>query len=334
MSMSSDLSRTLSAKEIFDLVAQDLRRVEEEFRTESVASEDAVTLIANHLQSSGGKRLRPTLVLLTSKLFPQRDPHGSVVLGAVVELIHTATLIHDDVIDEADTRRGKSSTNAIWGNQTSVLAGDWLYMQAFRIALRLRNFHLLDLLISLTQKMVEGELLQDRLLGRIVSREEYLELVDRKTASLFSACARLGAIAGNATEEDEARLGKFAWNLGMAFQLVDDILDFTATEKTLGKPVGSDLREGKLTLPILLAVEQANEEERENVSRVLQDRSYDNVPFERILEIVARHKGVEMARQAACDYAAKANVLIGQFPETPAQRALQSIPDFVVQREY
>ncbi len=334
MSMSSNLSRTLSASEVFELIADDLRRVEDQFRAEAVASEAAVTLIAEHLQSSGGKRLRPTLVLLTAKLFANRDAKTSVRLAAVVELIHTATLIHDDVIDEAETRRGRASTNALWGNQTSVLSGDWLYMQAFRIALEMRNFHLLDLLISLTQRMVEGELLQARLLGRVVERGEYLELVDRKTASLFSACARLGATAGNATDEEEAKLGKFAWNLGMAFQLVDDILDFTSTEETLGKPVGSDLREGKLTLPVLYALEQATPAERAEVERVLADRNYDAVPFERVLEIVHKHSGIEFARQAAAEYAAKASILIGQFPESAAQRALQAIPDFVVLRDY
>lgn len=334
MSMSSDLSRTLTAGEIFELIASDLHRVEEQFRAASAASESAVTRIAEHLQSSGGKRLRPTLVLLTAKLFPNRDAEVSVRLAAIVELIHTATLIHDDVIDEAETRRGRASTNALWGNQTSVLAGDWLYMQAFRFALEQRNFHLLDLLIGLTQRMVEGELLQARLLGRMVERGEYLELVDRKTASLFSACARLGATAGSASEEEESRLGKFAWNLGMAFQLVDDILDFTSTEEILGKPVGSDLREGKITLPLLYALEQGTPEERADVERVLAERSYDGVPFERVLEIVHKHSGIEFARQAAAEYAAKASILIGQFPESPAQRALQAIPDFVVLREY
>ena len=334
MSMSSDLSRTLSAREVFELIAGDLHRVEEQFRAESVASESAVTLIAEHLQSSGGKRLRPTLVLLTAQLFANRDSQTSVRLAAVVELIHTATLIHDDVIDEAETRRGRASTNALWGNQTSVLSGDWLYMQAFRIALEMRNYHLLDLLIGLTQRMVEGELLQARLLGKVVERAEYLELVDRKTASLFSACARLGACAGHATEEEEARLGKFAWNLGMAFQLVDDILDFTSTEETLGKPVGSDLREGKLTLPLLYAVELATASERADVERVLAERSYQHVPFHRVLEIVRNHSGIEFARQAAADYAAKAGILIGQFPESAAQRALQALPDFVVMRDY
>lgn len=334
MSIGSHLSRTLTAKEIFDLVHKDLRQVEDEFRLESVAAEDAITRIAAHLQSSGGKRVRPTLVLLTSQLFPDRDVKTSIRLAAIVELIHTATLIQDDVIDEAKTRRGKASTNAVWGNQTSVLAGDWLYMQAFRIALRMRDFHLLDLLISLTQRMVEGELLQARLLGRIVDRQEHLELVDRKTASLFAACARLGAVAGNAEQDQEDSVGDFAWSLGMAFQLIDDILDFTATEKELGKPVGSDLREGKVTLPLLLALESTTPAERADVECVLADRSYDRVPFVRILEIVNRYGGIERARQEAIAFTDRANLLIAKIPESPAQRALQSLPDFVVQRNF
>ena len=166
-------------------------------------------------------------------------------------MIHTATLVHDDVIDLARTRRGRPSTNVVWGNHVSVLAGDWLYMQAFQLALRERNFHMLDVLISLTQMMVEGELIQlDRLHRSDITEADYMELVDRKTASLFSACARLGGIAANVDEGVEARLADFAWNLGMAFQLVDDILDFTSTEKILGKPAGNDLREGKVTLPL------------------------------------------------------------------------------------
>ena len=178
------------------------------------------------------------LVLLASRLAGAVSD-GSIRMAAVVEMIHTATLVHDDVIDTAKTRRGRPSSNAIWGNHTCVLAGDWLYMQAFQIALRERNFHVLDLLIALTQLMVEGELLQLERIGKIaISEADYMELIDRKTASLFSACARLGAMMGGAGEATETRLGEFSWNLGIAFQLVDDVLDFTSNEKVLGKPVG------------------------------------------------------------------------------------------------
>src|SRR6202158_566066 len=236
------LGQTLTAREIFNLVKKDLERVEREITLESVASVDAVTTISRYLQDGGGKRLRPILVLLASRLVGAVTD-GSIRMAAVVEMIHAATLVHDDVIDIAKTRRGRPSSNAIWGNHTCVLAGDWLYMQAFQIALRERNFQILELLIGLTQMMVEGELLQLERIGKIdISEADCMELVDRKTACLFSVCAKLGALAGGADSQTEEKLGEYAWNLGMAFQLVDDVLDFTAREKTLGKPVGGDLR--------------------------------------------------------------------------------------------
>ena len=218
---------------------------------------DAVTAIGQYLQSSGGKRLRPALLLLSAKLVGDGGG-GAIQLGAVVELIHAATLVHDDVIDAAETRRGRPSTNVKWGNHTCVLAGDWLYMQAFPDRAARANFQILDLLIGLTQMMVEGELLQLERIGRIdISEADCMELVDRKTACLFSVCARLGAVAAQADAQVQEKLGEYAWNLGMAFQLVDDVLDFTAREKTLGKPVGGDLREGKVTLPLVYALENA-----------------------------------------------------------------------------
>ena len=249
----SKLGQSLNAREILDLVQDDLRKVEREISLESMASVAAVTTIGKYLNSNGGKRLRPILLLLSCKLVGEAGD-SAIRMAAVVEMIHTATLVHDDIIDVSETRRGKPTTNAIWGNHTSVLAGDWLYMQAFQIALRLRNFHLLDILISLTQAMVEGELLQLERIGKIgISEADYMELVDRKTASLFSACARLGAVVGSADDAIELKLGEFAWNLGIAFQLIDDVLDFTARETVLGKPVGNDLREGKVTLPLIYA---------------------------------------------------------------------------------
>jgi octaprenyl-diphosphate synthase len=204
------LGQTLTAREIFELVKKDLERVEREISLESVASVDAVTTISRYLQDGGGKRLRPILVLLASQLVGGVSD-GSVRMAAVVEMIHAATLVHDDVIDIAKTRRGRPSSNAIWGNHTCVLAGDWLYMQAFQVALRERNFHVLDLLIALTQMMVEGELLQLERIGKIdISEADYMELVDRKTASLFSACARLGAVMGT-TPAARAKPPKRGW---------------------------------------------------------------------------------------------------------------------------
>jgi len=328
------LGQALSAREVFDLVRDDLKRVETEISRESVASVDAITAIGQYLQEAGGKRLRPSLLLLSSKLIGDGG-ESAIRMGAVVEMIHAATLVHDDVIDAAETRRGRPSTNVQWGNHTCVLAGDWLYMQAFQIALRERNFHVLDLLIGLTQMMVEGELLQLERIGRIgVTEADCMELVDRKTACLFSVCAKLGAIVAGADSQTEERLGEYAWNLGMAFQLVDDVLDFTAREKTLGKPVGGDLREGKVTLPLVYALECASAEERRIVERVLADRHYQNVPLNQILALIEKYRGIERVRERAQAFTDKARQVIGEFPESPYQRALYGITDLVTDRDH
>ena len=328
------LSQAFTAKEIFDLVKADLRRVEEEIALESVSSVDAITTIGRYLQSSGGKRLRPSLLLLSSKLIGDGGV-SAVRLGAVVEIIHAATLVHDDVIDAADIRRGRPSTNAQWGNHTSVLAGDWLYMQAFQIAVRERNFRVLDILIGLTQMMVEGELLQLERIGHIdVSEADYMELVHRKTAGLFSACARLGSLVAGADSGAEDKLGDYAWNLGMAFQLVDDMLDFTAREQTLGKPVGGDLREGKITLPLIYALERATSEERRLVEIILEERSYDRVEFRQIRALIEKYHGFDRTQERAQAFTNKARRLISDFPESPYQRALYAVTDLVTDRDH
>ncbi len=250
-------------------------------------------------------------------------------------MIHAATLEHDDVIDAAQTRRGRPSTNVKWGNHTCVLAGDWLYMQAFQIALRERNFQILDLLIGLTQMMVEGELLQLEHIGRIdISEADCMELVHRKTACLFSVCARLGALSARSDSQLQEKMGEYAWNLGMAFQLIDDVLDFTAREKTLGKPVGGDLREGKVTLPLVYALECASSAERRMVETILRQRTYDEVPFSRILALLEKYKGIERVRDRAQMFTEKSRQVIGEFPESPYQRALLTVTELVTQRDH
>jgi len=333
----------LSAAEIFDLVREDLRLVEKAIDGESVASVETVTTIGKYLQQSGGKRLRPALLLLCARFASadkttsaQLDKSGktAVQLGAVVEMLHAATLVHDDVIDVAETRRGRPSANVQWGNHTCVLAGDWLYMQAFQVALRERNFHVLDLLIGLTQLMVEGELIQLDRIGRMaITEADCMELVDRKTACLFSACAKLGAVAAGAETGFEEKLGEFAWNLGMAFQLIDDMLDFISREATLGKPVGGDLKEGKVTLPLVYALETADDAERKLVETVLSDRNYDRVGFAEILAMVERHGGIQRTRERAQQFTDRARQIVSEFPDNPYQRALFTLTDLVTERD-
>jgi len=241
----------LTAKEVFDLVRDDLVLVEEELARQSAGAFEPVSEITSYLLGGGGKRLRPALLLLCNAYTGRRSA-GAIRLAAVVELLHSATLIHDDVIDSADTRRGRPSANSRWGNHRSVLAGDWLYMQSFQMALEERKFRILDVLIDLTQKMVEGELIQLAKIGRIdVTEEDALRLATYKTACLFSGCARLGAVLGGFEGADEEALADYGRYAGLAFQLVDDLLDFTASTEQLGKPVLSDLKEGKVTLPLI-----------------------------------------------------------------------------------
>src|SRR6185437_11015274 len=287
-----------TAAEVFDLLRDDLAAIEREFAVHSASDVAVITDIAQYLIAGGGKRIRPLLLLLSAKALGCTS-HSRIRLGAVVEMLHTATLVHDDIIDEADTRRGRPSSNTTWGNSKCVLAGDWLYMQAFSAALEERNFRVLDLLISLTQQMVEGELLQIEKLGRLINEEEYFDLIFRKTACLFSVSMQLGAATTHAMPEVESQLGEYGRNLGLAFQIVDDVLDLTASEEVLGKPAASDLREGKATLAVIHALERGTGADREAIRTVLSDRSFGAISRDQILEILNRHGSISYAMDTA-----------------------------------
>ncbi len=330
-----------TAAEVFDLFRDDLAAVEQEFARQSESPVAVVTEIANYLIAGGGKRIRPLLLLMAARACGTRS-EARIRLGAVVEMLHTATLVHDDIIDEASTRRGRPSSNTTWGNAKCVLAGDWLYMQAFQSALAERNFRVLDLLISLTQQMVEGELLQMQKLGHLINEEEYFDLIYRKTACLFQVSMRLGAVIANeaphtrdmdADAPFEAALGEYGRNLGLAFQIVDDVLDLTASGEVLGKPTASDLREGKATLAVIHALERGTGADREAIRTVLADRSFTRVSHAEILEILRRHESIAYAMDTACAYAEVARQSIHELPDSQFKRALLWVPGFVTSRD-
>ena len=323
---------TINGKEIFDLLRDDLVALEDEFGRDTVSNVRAITEIGEYLRNGGGKRIRPALLLLSAKLLNYQG-RGAVRLGAVVEIIHTATLVHDDIIDDAKTRRGRPAANTQWGNSKCVLAGDWLYMQAFKIAVQERNFRILDTLIELTQQMVEGELLQMEKLGKLITLDEHFDLIFRKTACLFSVCMRLGGILGGATPEQEAALGNYGHDLGMAFQIVDDVLDLTASEEVLGKPVASDLREGKMTMAVIHTAERCTPEERAKIETILRQGAFNGVTHGDILEILERYGSLEAATTRAAEYAESAAKAICTFPDSEIKRALLWAPEFVVARE-
>ncbi len=335
------------AKGIFDLVRDDLALVEREIAAQGDAAIEPVAEIAGYLREGGGKRLRPALLLLAAGAAGYRGP-SAIRLGAVVEMIHSATLVHDDVIDGAQTRRGRPSTNARWGNHMSVLAGDWLYMQSFELALRERNFAILDILIELTQNMVEGELLQLTRLGRIdLTEADATELAYRKTACLFSGCARLGAVLGRQPKHLEEALAEYGRNAGLAFQLVDDLLDFTASHEQLGKPVLSDLKEGKVTLPLIFALQNGSTphtgdvdsnghsagEGRRMIAKVLEERGFLSVRPEQITRLVRDTGALTRASNLAREYVSRAKACLEELPDTEYRRALLAVPDFILERQ-
>lgn len=321
-----------STKEVLDLLRTDLALVEKEFAKQSQSEVEVITEIGQYLLAGGGKRIRPLLLLLSAKCLGFTG-ESRIRMGAVVEMLHTATLVHDDIIDEANSRRGRPSANATWGQSKCVLAGDWLYMQSFQTALEERNFHILDLLISLTQQMVEGELLQMQKLGHLINEEEYFDLIFRKTACLFKVSMQLGAALAGESDAVEEQLGEYGRNLGLAFQIVDDVLDLTATEEKLGKPVASDLREGKATLAVIHALERGTGADREAIRTVLADGSFGRVKHGTILEILRRHGSIEYALDAARAYAEAARQSIADLPRNPAHRALLWVPGYVTERE-
>src|SRR5947208_16802340 len=246
----------LSAKRIFDAISTELLLVEAEFERQARSNIQVIAYLGDHLRRSGGKRVRPALTILANHAAGgDGSNYSSIRMATVMEFLHTATLVHDDVIDKAETRRNRPSINAEFGNQTAVLMGDWLYMSAFETSLAERSLPILDILTAVTRRMTEGELLQLTLLGRTdISEEQYFDVIARKTAYLFSACCEIGSLLGKATRTQPTMLREHELNLGVAFQLVDDLLDFTGCEDVLGKPAGADLIEGKISLPLFFLV--------------------------------------------------------------------------------
>ncbi len=319
--------------QVFGLVKNELREVEKELVRQGESSVGTITDIGKYLQESGGKRIRPSMLLLCTRLCGEVND-AAIKLAAVVEFIHAATLVHDDIIDGAETRRGRSSVNSRWGNQVTVLAGDWFYMQSFNIALQQRNFQILDTLIDLTQRMVEGELIQLTFNGnRRITEADVLDIAKRKTAYLFAGCARIGAILGRVDEKKEEALARYGLNVGLAFQIVDDMLDFSSSEKILGKPVGSDLREGKITLPLIYVLDVCTPDEARKIETVLQEKDFKTVTRSEIISLIQKYQTLAKTRHLAESFAREAQEALHLFPPSAYWDALHSIPRIILERE-
>lgn len=323
----------LAAKRIFDLVRPEMELVEAEYERQANSNIQVIGYLGDYLRASGGKRVRPALLVLSNYAVGGDGKAENVIrLATVMEMLHTATLVHDDIIDNATVRRNRSSVNAKFGNQTAVLMGDWLYMSAYETSLRERSLETLDILTRVTRKMTEGELIQLTVLGKLdLSQEEYFDILKRKTAFLFSACCEIGGIIGGATEQQQIALRDYGMNLGIAFQIADDALDLVADQNVLGKAVGADLIEGKLTLPLILLLKK-EPGLVDVLKQVVQDGEYRGNSRELISDSLERHEIISAVRAMAYDFADKARKNLDVFPKSEYLSALEEIPANVVER--
>ena len=315
-----------------DLVADKLLATEALFRHHLDSDVPFIHQAGDYLGKGGGKRVRPALLLLSARLLGH-DGDEEVTYGAVIELIHTATLIHDDIIDHAALRRGQATLNNLWGNNLTVLLGDWIYTKAMQMALSHGQVEVIRRLCDATLKMTEGELLAFQRLGAVdLKADEYFAIIDRKTAYLFAAACSIPTLIPPLRPEAAPALDRYGRALGICFQLVDDLLDFTARESELGKPVLSDLKEGKLTLPLILLLPRVRPAERRLIETVLEDRSFARVPPHDILDLVHAEGTLEEVREMAEGYAGQAKAELEPFLPCDARDALELAPDFVLHR--
>jgi octaprenyl-diphosphate synthase len=324
----------VQAKRIFDSVLPELFMVEQEFERQARSNIQVIAYIGEHLRRSGGKRVRPALTILSNyAVGGDGSNQSSIRMATVMEFLHTATLVHDDVIDKAETRRNRPSINSEFGNQTAVLMGDWLYMSAFETSLAERSLEILDILTAVTRRMTEGELLQLTLLGRDdITEEQYFDVIARKTAYLFSACCEIGALLGGATPQQQGLMRDYGMKLGTAFQLIDDLLDFTSTEDVLGKPAGADLVEGKVSLPLILLL-QRHPEMRLRIQTVISEAGYESVSRQSLLDMLEGSGTLALARARAVEYAEAAHKSLSCLNPSPYAEALSAIPAYIIERD-
>jgi octaprenyl-diphosphate synthase len=324
---------TADLAQIFEPIRTDLDRVEQEFARHVQSRVALIPEMGKYIQKSGGKRVRPAVLLMAARLSGYTGDKA-VLNASVVEFIHTATLVHDDIIDGADVRRGRLAVHSRWGNDITVLLGDYLYIKSMGMALTQDSLEIVRLLCDVTLRMIEGELYQLTKTGDVdITEDEHFEIIRRKTAYLFGGCAQIGGVLGEIGKEREQALREFGFNLGIAFQVVDDLLDYTADENALGKPVGGDLREGKVTLPIIYLLQRGGEEADRLIRTVVTDRAVSKEQWRDIVRLLREHGTPDMAYAKALEYATRAKSALDVFPPSREKEALVALADYVLSRD-
>lgn len=317
---------------VLALIGEDLKNVELQFKKDLHSDVPLIKKVSEYVISSGGKRIRPMLLILSAYLSGYRG-NRHVAIASVIEFIHTATLLHDDVVDNANLRRGLASANTLWGNQASVLVGDFLYCRSFALMVADGDLNILKLLANATTVLSEGEVLQlIYTKNPTVTEEQYIDVVRCKTAILLSAACQAGAIMGGVSPEHEAALSEFGMELGIAFQMVDDSLDYSASEEQFGKSIGHDLEEGKITLPLIHALKKCTDDEKKQITDVIKKEIISKDDFKTVFDLVGKYGGLEYSLEMAKKYSDRSKQCLDIFENSPEKSALLNLADYIVTR--
>ncbi len=324
---------TPALSQILEPIRADLERVDREFARHVESQVALIPTIGKYIQTSGGKRIRPAVLLMAARLSGYKGDRA-VLYAAVIEFIHTATLVHDDIIDDSELRRGRLAVHSRWGNDVTVLLGDYLYIKSMAMALTHDTLDIVRLLCDVTLRMIEGELYQLTKNGDAdITEEEHFEIIRRKTAYLFGGSAQIGGMLGNVSPEQQEALREYAFNLGIVFQVVDDLLDFTGDAAALGKPIGADLREGKMTLPLIHLLRQGHATGERIVREIIATRTTTEQQWKELLQILSEHRSIDYAFRRAEEFAERARKPLSAFPPSAERDALLALPDYVVARD-
>jgi octaprenyl-diphosphate synthase len=319
--------------QLFEPIREDLRAVEREFALHVQSQVSVIPEIGNYVKDGGGKRIRPAVLLMAARMAGYSGERA-VLYASVLEFIHTATLVHDDIIDEAELRRGRDAAHTRWGNHLAVLFGDFLYLKSMSLSLTQDNLDIIRLLCDVTLRIVEGEIYQLTKKGAVdISEEEHLDIVKRKTAYLFAGCARIGGMLAPITLDQQEALWEYGLHIGMAFQIVDDLLDFTGEETALGKPVGGDLREGKLTLPVIHLLSRGNGRADALVRQIVREQNVTRDDWRELRALLTQSRSIDYAHSTAVEFVERAKRALRAFPPGPARDALMFLPDYVLSRD-
>ena len=324
----------LNLTQIFEPIRGDLEKVDREFARHVESHVELIPQIGKYIQGSGGKRVRPAVLLMAARISGYTGDHGALY-AAVVEFIHTATLVHDDIIDDSDLRRGRLAVHSRWGNDVTVLLGDYLYIKSMAMALTYDTLDIVRLLCDVTLKMIEGEIYQLTKNGdAAITEDEHFDIIRRKTAYLFGGSAEIGGLLGKVTPERQEALRDYGFNLGIAFQIVDDLLDFTGDSDAVGKPIGSDLREGKVTLPLIHMLAHAKDSRPGEIVRdVIASRAVTPEVWQELLGYLKQHASIDYANRRAEEFGERAKNLLYAFPASAERDALLALPDYVLSRD-